>query len=103
MKENNIQQRFLSAWETRWTQMDALGIPTARMRKQAGELGGAEAARRCLGGSRCSDGFALLQDKGRLDLSLEALALEAAFGSLFTDDEINEAIRRLLEAGYAFR
>lgn len=100
MAEQKLEARFAVAWANCWAKMDALGIGTARMRKQAEELGAVTAARRILSGRRCSDGFALLKDKGQLKLSLEALVLEPAWGGLFTDDEANEALNRLMEAGY---
>ena len=40
---------------------------------------------------------------GRLDLSLEALAVDKRFTALFSDEEADEALTRLLEAGYGFR
>ena len=52
---------------------------------------------------KSSDGFNALQGKGRLDLSLEALVVDKRFTTLFTDEEANEALMRLLEAGYRFR
>ena len=60
-------------------------------------------AKRILSGRRLSDGFNQLQAKGRLDLSLEALVIDKRFTGLFTDEEANEALTRLLEAGYRFR
>ena len=60
-------------------------------------------ARRILSGRRLSDGFNQLQAQGRLDLSLEALVIDKRFTGLFTDEEANEALTRLLEAGYSFR
>ena len=60
-------------------------------------------AHRCLGGHRESDGFNLLAQKGRLELSLEALAVKKQFTALFSDDEVNNALDRLLFAGYGFR
>jgi len=59
-------------------------------------------AKRLLSGSRVSDGFHQLSQLGRLDLSLEALAVDKRFTSLFTDEEANEALMRLLEAGHKF-
>jgi hypothetical protein len=59
-------------------------------------------AKRVLSGSRLSDGFNDLAAKGQLKLSLEALAIDKRFTSLFTDEEANEALSRLLEAGYQF-
>ena len=55
---------------------------------------------RILEGHRPSDGFALLAQKGRLDLSLEAISTKKQFTALFTDDQANNALNRLLEFGY---
>lgn len=60
------------------------------------------AAHRILSGHRESDGFFQLADQGRLDLSLEALAVKKAHTALFTDEEANTALTRLLTAGYTF-
>ena len=59
-------------------------------------------AERCLSGHRESDGFSLLAQKGRLDLSMEALAVKKQFHGLFSDEQINSALDRLLSAGYRF-
>jgi hypothetical protein len=59
-------------------------------------------AKRILAGSRLSDGFNDLAAKGQLKLSLEALVISKEFTGLFTDEEANEALNRLLEAGYRF-
>ncbi len=100
MAEQKLEVRFAAAWANCWTKMDALGIATARMRKQAQEQGALTAAHRILSGRRCSDGFSALAEKGALKLSLEALILEPVWGGLFTDEEANEALCRLMEAGY---
>ncbi len=102
MNNTDREAGFLKAWEACWDQMDALGIQTARMRKQAAELGAVAAAKRSLSGRRCSDGFLELTKLGKLNLSLEALAVKSSWGSLFTDEEANEALHRLMEAGYTF-
>lgn len=57
---------------------------------------------RCLSGHRESDGFYALADKGRLDLTMEALAVKKQFTALFSDEEANTALERLLSAGYKF-
>lgn len=59
-------------------------------------------AKRCLSGHRESDGFWSLADKGRLDLSLEALSVKKAYTALFTDEEVNTALQRLLSADWKF-
>ena len=77
-------------------------------RAQALELGvrirpmDIQGAKRCLASHRESDGFWQLADLGRLDLSLEALAVKKQFTSLFTDEEANNALDRLLLNGYKF-
>jgi hypothetical protein len=59
-------------------------------------------AHRCLSGHRESDGFTILADKRHLEFSLEALAVDKRFTTLFSDDEANNALSRLLAAGYRF-
>ena len=62
-----------------------------------------EQAHRILSGHRESDGFAHLQQLGRLDLTLEALAVKKQFTALFSDEEANNALMRLIDAGYGFK
>ena len=88
-----MEEKFLAAVETARMQAEKLGVrirPVADMK----------AAHRILSGHRESDGFGALADKGRLDLTLEALAVKKQFTSLFTDEEANNALDRLLFAGY---
>ena len=94
--------RFAQAWAACWSEMDRLGIPTSRMRQQTEQLGACAAAHRILTGRHCSDGFDQLARLERWELSLEALALKPQWGPLFSDEEANEAIHRLLEAGCHF-
>ncbi len=88
-----MEARFLAALAAHRQEAAALGV---RIRPLAA-LG---EAKRCLSGSRQSDGFADLARLGRLELSLEALATDRRFTALFSDDEANTALTRLLEAGY---
>ena len=94
-----MEQKFIAAWAAAREKAEALGV---RMRPVAAE-DAMKTAHRTLSGSRLSDGFNALQGKGRLDLSLEALVIDKRFTNLFTDEEANEALTRLLEAGYSFR
>ena len=89
-----MEEKFLSAVETARTQAAALGV-----RIRPVDMKG---AKRCLSGNRESDGFWQLADLHRLDLSLEALAVKKQFTALFTDEEANTALTRLLSAGYTF-
>jgi len=89
-----MEQKFIAAWEDNRAKATLLGI---RMRPL--DLKG---AKRILSGNRLSDGFNDLAAKGQLKLSLEALVIDKRFTALFTDEEANEALSRLLEAGYKF-
>ena len=89
-----MEEKFIAAWEQNRAAALVFGV---RMRPLD-----VKAAKRVLSGSRLSDGFNDLAAKGQLKLSLEALAIDKRFTALFTDDEANEALTRLLEAGYKF-
>lgn len=94
-----MEQKFIAAWAAARQKAEALGV---RMRPvEEGEA--LKTAHRVLSGSRLSDGFNNLQAKGHLELSLEALVVDKRFTALFTDEEANEALMRLLEAGYRFK
>ena len=62
--------------------------------------GGLGTAQRLLASTEVSTGFAILYERGRLDLTVEALVIQSKFASLFTDEEIDIARRRLDQLGY---
>ena len=94
-----MEQQFITAWAAAREKAQTLGV---RMRPVAAEEA-MKSARRTLSGARLSDGFNALLACGHLELSLEALVIDKRFTGLFTDEEANEALTRLLEAGYRFR
>ena len=90
-----MEEKFLFALESNRQKAEALGArirPVTDM-KQAHQI---------LSSHRESDGFSFLASKGRLDLSLEALAVKKQFTALFSDEEANNALMRLLDGGYKF-
>ena len=89
-----MEEKFIAAWENNRAAANLMGV---RMRPL--DL---KNAKRILSGTRLSDGFNELKDKGQLKLSLEALVIDKRFTALFTDEEANEALMRLLDAGYKF-
>lgn len=93
-----MEQKFAAAWAASQAKAEALGV---KMRPVA-EGEALKSAKRILSGRRLSDGFNQLLAQGRLDLSLEALAIDKRYTQLFTDEEANEALNRLLEVGYHF-
>ncbi|SCL53627.1 Part of AAA domain-containing protein [Micromonospora citrea] len=63
------------------------------------EMGGLVAARRLLHNPVVSDGFTALWERGRVDLTVEALVLQAEFHPLFTEGELTVASCRVKGAG----
>lgn len=91
-----MEEKFLSAWLENREKAAKLGVrlrPIAREKAMA-------AAHRAMAYHRPSDGFDILADKGHLELSLEALVVDKRFTGLFSDEEANAALTRLLQAGY---
>jgi hypothetical protein len=62
--------------------------------------GGLGTAHKLLATSEVSSGFTALYERDRLDLTVEALAIQPKFVSLFTDEEIEIAYQRLRDLGY---
>ena len=93
-----MEEKFISAWAAAREKAAGLGV---KMRPVEAEEA-MKSAHRCLSGRRLSDGFNALKDKGHLELSLEAIAIDKRYTLLFSDEEANEALTRLLEAGFKF-
>ena len=93
-----MEEKFIAAWAANRETAARMGV---RMRP-IDPSDAMKQAHRCLSGHRESDGFQILADKKRLDLTLEALAVDKRFGALFSDEEANNAIERLMAAGYRF-
>ena len=94
-----MEKKFAAVWAENRAKAEALGV---KMRPVAEEEA-VKTAKRILSGNRLSDGFNQLQGKNSLQLSLEALVIDKRFTALFTDEEANEALMRLLEVGYNFK
>jgi hypothetical protein len=63
--------------------------------------GGHEAARMLINASTVSEGYTALWERGRLDLTVEAMVVNTPkFHSLFTKDELQVCKSRLREYGY---
>ena len=93
-----MEEKFIHAWAAARENAQKEGI---RMRPVA-DGDALKFAHRSLSGTRLSDGFNELKAKGLLKWSLEALVIDKRFTGLFSDEEANEALMRLLEAGYQF-
>ena len=93
-----MEQKFIAAWAESREKAARMGV---RMRPVE-DADALKTAHRALSGNRTSDGFNILADKRHLELSLEALVVDKRFTALFTDEEANTALFRLLDAGYHF-
>ena len=91
-----MEEKFVATWLANREKATHFG---ARMRP-VNPQEAMKTAHRWLSGNRESDGFGVLADKKHLELSLEALAIDKRFTALFSDEEANTALARLLEAGF---
>ena len=93
-----MEEKFIAAWMANREKATRIGVRLRPM-EPADAM---KTAHRALSGHRESDGFRILADKCHLELSLEALVVDKRFTALFTDEEANTALIRLLSAGYRF-
>ncbi len=93
-----MEEKFIAAWMANRETAARMGVRLRPM--EASDA--MKSAHRSLSGSRVSDGFHILADKKHLELSLEALVVDKRFTQLFSDEEANTALMRLLDAGYRF-
>lgn len=91
-----MEEKFIAAWMEARATAQRMGV---RLRPME-EADAMRQAHYCLRGHRVSDGFQILADKRHLELTLEALAVDKRFTALFSDEEADTALGRLLENGY---
>jgi len=90
--ERQFHQKMIEIYQRAARECDYR--PT-RFLQMVTERGGLAAARDLLRASRPAEGLSILWQHQRLDLSVEALVCEEPWRSLFTEDEIAEAKKRL--------
>ena len=72
------------------------GFKSTTLLEMIAKNGGVGTAKQLLNAPRISDGYAFLVEKGRLDLTVEAIVLDnPQFHGLFSDKELATAKRRL--------
>jgi hypothetical protein len=64
------------------------------------DIGGLETAKRLVRSSNASDGYVALWERGRLDLSVEAVVVLPRWTGLFSDEEVEAARSRLESYGF---
>lgn len=75
------------------------GVAEPRLLRAAEEQGGPAAVKQMLSRGQMTRQFQPLQKLRRLDKSPEALVIQGKYASLFTDEEVNQCLSALLEAG----
>lgn len=93
-----MEEKFIDAWFAARETAARMGVRLRPMNRETAM----QQAHRSLQGHRESEGFNILADKGHLECSLEALAVDKRFTGLFSDEEANTALMRLLNNGYHF-
>ena len=77
------------------------GYNATRFLQMVSAQGGVEAARTLIRAGSVSDGYTALWERGRLDLTVEALVTDyAGFHSLFSEEERRVCAERLETYGY---
>lgn len=72
--------------------------------KMITDNGGVQTARTLINANKPSDGYTALYERGRLDLTVEAMILEnTVWHELFSPDELGRAKRRLQQYGYKLK
>jgi hypothetical protein len=98
-----LEQRFDAAMMDIYRRAhDEANYNATRYHQMLTEHGGLETARILLNADAVSDGYTALWERGRLDLTVEALIIDhPEYHVLFTEEEIGRARRRLQEYRYA--
>ena len=83
-----------------WKAKTECNYNATRFLQMVNEQGGLEAAKSLLHVDGYSDGIVALWERGRPDITMEALVLQKPWDILFSEEELNIARKRLNELGY---
>lgn len=101
MKSPALESQFSQAWQAALAEAQtACHVSQKRLSQTTEKQGALAAVKASLSRRRPSEGFYALEQAGRLDLSLEALAAQPVYAPLFTDDEVNFCMDLLCEYGF---
>jgi hypothetical protein len=96
----DLARQFDAAMLETYHESKRIGYNATYFLRSLNEHGGVATARRLINAQAPSDGFTRLWELGRLDLSVEAVALEARWRPLFSGEELRRAAQRLADYGY---
>ncbi|GFE60802.1 hypothetical protein [Geobacter sp. AOG2] len=99
--KSELERRFdaamMSIYHRAWEEAK---YRATRFHQMLCDHGGLETAQLLLHSNHVSEGYTALWERGRLNLTVEALILETEWYDLFTEEERDIASKRLLEYGY---
>jgi hypothetical protein len=99
--DRELEERFRDAMVSIYVRSKKeVGYNATRFFQMLEDRGALETARVLINSSTPSDGFTALWEAGRLDLTVEAHALDPQFERLFTADERRIAADRLRQYGF---
>jgi len=99
-KNMGIEEELTQALEGTINAAKARHYVPSYFMQMLGDYGGVGTAKRLLAKQEIQQGLMTLAELGLLADSMEAVVLQDRFSSLFTQDELTEAHRRLEELGY---
>lgn len=90
--EAQFEQEMLNIYERAKAE---LGYNASYFLQMVHQDGGLATAKALVNKKTVSDGYGVLAEKGRLDLTVEALVVQEPWQELFTEDELKRAQKRL--------
>jgi hypothetical protein len=100
LTELDIRERFELEMLRIYREATAFNYYPRIFLQMVGDRGGVATAKYLLNTEQPSSGYVRLWQADRLDLSVEAVALQAPWWSLFTEDELETARQRLRAYNY---
>ncbi len=98
---DDLQQRFDDAFLDAYRRaLNEAKYDAKRVLHMFHEIGGLRTAQVLLATERVTEGYIAMWERGRLDLTIEALVLKPAWHPLFTDEERESARNRLKKYNY---
>lgn len=98
----DLERQFDRAMYAIYEQAKEFDYYATYFKRMLDEHGGLKTARRLLKPAQPQQGLFRLWENGALEISVEATVLKDEYRSLFSEEELAEAERRLRDLGYEF-
>lgn len=97
---DSLEKTFDAEMRNIYDEASKLGYRPTYFLRMIQQSGGVDAAKQLIDSPAPTEGFTRLFELRRLDLSVEAVALQKRFHTLFTEDQIKSASKRLKQFNY---